>query len=79
MFQMDIDPFMHVRATIVFIQKALYSRKNVDRHMINNVRIWARKRNLVIDDVNIDIDPKYLNTYFITDYNKSADNYLERK
>ena len=47
--------------------------------MINNVRIGARKRNLVIDDVNIDIAPKYLNTYFITDHNKSDDNYLEHK
>ena len=32
----------------------------IDRHMINNVRIRARKKKLELDDSNIEIDPNIL-------------------
>ena len=41
--QMAINPFVNVRSMTNLLQKALPGR-NVDRHMINNVRIRARRK-----------------------------------
>ena len=43
---MAINPHVSVRSMTTLLQKALPERKDVDRHMINNVRIRARKRKL---------------------------------
>ena len=42
--QMAIDPFVNVRAMIKLLQTSLPGRKDVDRHMINNVRLRARRK-----------------------------------
>ena len=42
--QMTINPFLNVRAMTNLLQKLLPERKDVDRHMINNVRIRARRK-----------------------------------
>ena len=44
MVQMAIDPFVNVRTVTKLLQKALPGRKDVDRHMINNVGVRARIR-----------------------------------
>ena len=44
MVQMTVEPFLNVRVMTELLQKALPDRKDVDRHMINNVRIRARKK-----------------------------------
>ena len=41
---MDIDPFVSVRAMTELLQKVSPDRKDVDMHMINNIRIRARKK-----------------------------------
>ena len=41
MVQLAITPFVNVRAMTNLLQKALLERKDVDRHMIKNVRIRA--------------------------------------
>ena len=46
MVQLAIDPFVSVRAMTSLLRKALPDRKNVDRHMINNVRIRALKKKI---------------------------------
>ena len=44
MVQMTVEPFLNVRVMTELLQKVLPDRKDVDRHMINNVRIRARKK-----------------------------------
>ena len=44
--QMTINPYGSIRSMTTLLQKALPERKDVDRHMINNVRIRARRRKL---------------------------------
>ena len=79
MVQMVIDPFVSVRAMISLLRKALPDRKNVDRHMINIVRIRARKKKLDLDSRNIHIDTKHFDTSFIKLYIYTDDNYTEDK
>ena len=59
--------------------KTLPERKDVDRHMINNVRKRARKRKLELDSKSIRIDPKHVDSSFIKSYVSTADNYTEGK
>ena len=79
MVQMEIDPFVSVRAMTSLLRKALPDRKNVDRHMINNVRIRARKKKLDLDSRNIPIDTKHFDTSFVKSYIDTDDNYTEGK
>ena len=65
MAQMASNPFVNVRAMTNLLQKALPERKDVDRHMINNVRIRARREKLDLDSKSIQIDPKHFDTTFI--------------
>ena len=51
----------------------------IDRHMINNVRIRARKKKLELDDSNIEIDPNYFDTSFISTYRDTSDNFTKDK
>ena len=55
--QMDINYFVNVRTMTKIPQRALPERKDVDRHMINNVRIRARRKKLDLDYKSIQIDP----------------------
>ena len=61
------------------LQKALPERKDVDRHMINNVRKRARRRKLELDSKSIRIDPKHFDSSLIKSCVSSADNYTEGK
>ena len=45
MVQMTIDPFVNDRVMIDLLQKTLFGRKDVDRHMKKNVRFRARREN----------------------------------
>ena len=53
MVQMTIDPFVNVRAMIELLQKALLDKKDVDRHIINNVMISTCQKKLELDSANI--------------------------
>ena len=44
MIQMVIDYFVSVRVVRELLHKAITDRKYIDRHMINNARICARKK-----------------------------------
>ena len=76
---MALNPYVSVRSVTNLLQKALPGIKNVDRHMINNVRIRARRRNLQLDSKSIRIDPKHFDSSFSKSYVSSADNYTEDK
>ena len=57
------------------LQKALPDRKDIDRRMINNVRIRALKKRLQFDSANIQTDPNHFDSSFINSYMDTADNY----
>ena len=61
------------------LQKSFSERNDVDRHMIDNVRIRARRRQLELDSKRIRIDPKHVDSTFIKSYVSTADNYAEGK
>ena len=79
MVQMAINPYVSVRSMATLLQKTLPERKDVDRHMINNVRIRARRRKLELDSKSIRIDQKHFDSSFIKSYVSSVDNYTEGK
>ena len=62
---MAIDPFVNVRAMTEVLQKALPDRKDVDIHMINNVKIRAGTKKLELDSSNIQIDSNHFDQSFI--------------
>ena len=76
---MDINPFVNVRAIKILLQKAITERKDVDRHMINNVRIRAQKKRVDVDSKGFQIDPKHFDTTFIKSYVDTDDNYTQDK
>ena len=79
MVQMAINPYVSVRSMTTLLQNALPKGEDVDRHMINNIRIRARRRKLELDSKRIRIDPKHFDSSFIKSYVNSADNYTEGK
>ena len=61
------------------LQQILPERKDVDRHMINNVRIRVQRKKLDLDSKSIQIDPKYFDTTFIKSYVDTDDSYMQGK
>ena len=45
MVLMAIDPFLNVRSIAELLQSVPPERKDVDRYMINNVRLRAHRKN----------------------------------
>ena len=74
---MAINPFVNVRSIINLLQKVLPGRKDIDKHMINNVRIHTRRKNLDLDSNSIKIDPKYFEPTVIESYGDADDNYTQ--
>ena len=76
---MYIDPFINVRTTTEFLYNVLSDRKIIGRHMINNVRIRARKKTLELDHTNTDLDSKHFDTTTFTSYQDIAAKYNKGK
>ena len=79
MVQIAIDLFVNVRAMIELLQKVLPGKKDVNIHIINNVRLRARREKLELDSKNIQIDPKHFDSTFINSYVDTVDNYTQGK
>ena len=79
MVQMDIELFVLIRAIRELISKVLSEKNYITCHMINNVRICARKNMLELESADIKIDPKTFDTSFITTYRGTSNNYTESK
>ena len=77
--QMVITLFVNIRAARELTCKTFLDRKYIDRYMINNDRIYNRKKKLEWDNANFIIDHKILDISFITEYKYIADNYTEGK
>ena len=61
------------------LQRTLPGRKDIDRHMINNVRIRTHKKSLELDSANIQIDSKHFDLSFINLYKDTTGNYTQDK
>ena len=79
MHQMSIDQVINVRTMIALVKKVLPSRKSIDQHVINNVRLRALKTRNEMVISNITIEPCHLYTFFLTEYRDNSDNYSEGK
>ena len=79
MVQIAIDLFVNVRAMIELLQKVLPGKKDVNIHIIRNVRLRARREKLELDSKNIQIDPKHFDSTFINSYVDTVDNYTQGK
>ena len=79
MVQMATIPYVSVRSMSTLFQQALSGKKDVDRHMINNVRTRTRRRKLELDSKRIRIDTKHFDSSFIKTCVSNTDNYTEGK
>ena len=68
MVQMNLEPFVSIRARREFISKVVSERKYIDKNMINNIRIRAQTKKLELEDADIETDPEHVDTSFITSY-----------
>ena len=66
---------INVQSMVEILRKALPERKDVDRHMVYNVRLRARQRKLELEDKNVEVLAHHFDTSFIKDYKSSSDNY----
>ena len=64
-----------VQSMVEILRKALPERKDVDRHMVYNVRLRARRRKLELDAGNIEILAYHFDPSFIKNYKSNSDNY----
>ena len=77
--QMSIDKELNVRTMIQLLKNVLPSKKSIDRHMINNVRLRALKTRSEMESSNIPLEPCLLYKLFIAEFKESSDNYSEGK
>ena len=63
-----------VQSMVEIFRKALSERKDVDRHMIYNVRLRARRRKLEVGDKIVEILAHHFDTSFIKNYKSNSDN-----
>ena len=66
-----------VQSMVEILRKALPERKDVDRHMVYNVRLRARRRKLELEGKNVEVLAHHFGTSFIKNYKSSFDNYSE--
>ena len=63
-----------VQSMVEVLSKALPERKDVDRHMVHNVRLRARRRKLELDADNVEVLAHHFDTSFIKDDKSNSDN-----
>ena len=64
-----------VQSMVEILRKALPERKDLDRHMVYNVRLRVRRRKLELEDKNVEVLVYHFDTSFIKNHKSSSDNY----
>ena len=64
-----------VQSMVEILRKALLERKDVDRHMVYNVRLRVRRRKFELEDKHIEGLVRHFDTSFIKNYKYNSDNY----
>ena len=75
MVQMGSSYSIDILSMVEILRKALPERKNVDRRMVYNVRLRARRRKLELDTSNIEILAHHFDPSFIKNYKSNSYNY----
>ena len=76
---MSIDQEVNSRTMIILLKKVLPSRKYIDRHLINNVRLRALKTRNDMENSNITIEPCHFDISLLTEYRENYNSYSEGK
>ena len=64
-----------VQSMVEILRKDLPERKDMDRHMVYNIRLRARRRKLELDAGNIEILAHHFDPSCINNYKSNSDNY----
>ena len=57
------------------LRKTLPERKDVDRHIVYNIRLRDRRRKLELEAANIEVLANHFDASCINDYKSDSDNY----
>ena len=79
MVRMDSSYNIDVQSMIEILRNTLPERKDVDRHMVYNVRLRAHRRKLELEATNVEVVANSLGVSFITDYKATSDSYSKDK
>ena len=60
---------------VEILRKALPERKDVDRPMVYNVRLRARRRKFELETDNGEVLAHHFDTFFIKNYKSNSNNY----
>ena len=60
---------------VEILRKPLPERKDVDRHMVYNVRLKARRRKLELEAANDEVLTNHYDVFFIQDCKSNSDNH----
>ena len=66
---------INVQSMVEILRKALPERKDVNRHMVYNLHLRARRRKFELEAVNVNLLANYFDVSFINDYKTNLDNY----
>ena len=72
---MDSSYTIDIQSVVEVLRKASPEMKDVDRHMVYNVRLRARRRTLELEADNDEVLAPDFDTSFIKDYKSNSDNY----
>ena len=76
---MSIDQEVSVRIMSTLLKKVSPTRKSINRHMINNVRLRALKNKNNLDKSSIGIGLCHFDSTYKHEYNGNTDNFSESK
>ena len=79
MVTMGCSYSIDIQSMVEILRKALPERKDVDRHMVYNVRLRARRRKLELDAGNIEFLAHHFDPSFIKNYKSNSDNYSKNE
>ena len=70
---------INIQSMVEILRMALLERKDVDRPMVYNVRLRARRRKLELEAGNTEVLARHFDTSFFKDYKSNLDNYFKGK
>ena len=84
MYRSDLSEFIvplggsysiNVQSMVEMLRKALPERKDINRHMVYNLHLRARRCKFELEAVKINFFSKLFDISFINDYKTNFDNY----
>ena len=73
--RMGVSYSINLQSMVEILRKDLPERKDVDRHMVYNARLRARRRKLELEAASIEVLANHFDASCINDYKSDSDNY----